>query len=101
MKKTIFLKKLKKEGKIELIEPSEEIKEAYLKKADSYLVSTRLLLKNNLLEENKTLEQGFAKTSFMGTIGEKTQEMSFKKVKEVKYIQILEASVAKIKQNNN
>ena len=63
----------------------------------TYLIKDYQRQIDNLLVENKTLEQGFAQTSFMGIIGEKTQEMSFEKVKEVKYIQILEASVAKIK----
>jgi len=67
----------------------------------AYLIKDYQRQIDGLLLENKAMEQSFAKTSFMGTIGEKTQEMSFEKVKEVKYIQILEASVAKIKQNNN
>lgn len=67
----------------------------------SYLIKGYQKQIDSLSQENKVLEADFAKTSFMGTIGEKTREMSFEKVKEVKYIQILEASVAKIKQNNN
>lgn len=63
----------------------------------TYLIKDYQAQIDNLLAENKTLEQGFARTSFMGTIGDRTQEMSFEKVQEVKYIQILEASVAKIK----
>jgi S-adenosylmethionine synthetase len=58
----------------------------------TYLIKDYQNQIDNLLEENEILEQGFAKTSFMGTIGEKTQEMSFERVKEVKYIQILDAS---------
>jgi len=58
----------------------------------TYLIKDYQKKINILSEENKNLEQEFAKTSFMGTIGFKTQEMSFEKVKEVKYIQILEAS---------
>ncbi len=50
---------------------------------------------DSVLAENKNLEVDFAKTGFMGTIKEKTQELSFEKVKEVKYIQILDTSVAK------
>ncbi len=69
----------------------------------SYLVKGYQKQIDNLLEENRTLERGFAKTSFMGAIGEKTQEMSFEKVKEIKYIQILEASAfnPKAGKNNN
>ena len=33
MKEIIFLKKLKKKGKIELVEPSKEMKSSYLLKA--------------------------------------------------------------------
>ena len=51
MKKLDFLKKLKEEGKLKLVEPSEEVKQAYLKKSASYLDSAKLLLKNNKLEE--------------------------------------------------
>ncbi len=51
MKKLDFLKKLKKEGKLKIVEPSEEIKKAYLQKSDSYLDSAKLLLKNKKLEE--------------------------------------------------
>ena len=58
----------------------------------TYLIKDYQKKINNLSEEGKILEQEFAKTSFMGTIGYKTQEMSFEKVKEVRYIQILEAS---------
>jgi hypothetical protein len=35
MKKAGFLTRLKKENKISLVEPSEEIKESYLKKSES------------------------------------------------------------------
>lgn len=69
----------------------------------TYLIKDYQKQIDNLLEENKVLEHGFAKTSFMGTIGEKTQEMSFERVKEVKYIQILDASafLQKIGNTNN
>lgn len=51
MKKLDFLKKLEKEGKLKLIRPSEEVKQAYLQKSESYLDSAKLLLKNRKLEE--------------------------------------------------
>lgn len=51
MKRTNFLVKLKEEGKLELIEPNEEIQQAYSKKSESYLASAKLLLKNQHLEE--------------------------------------------------
>ena len=51
MKKTSFLSKLKKEGKLELIEPSEEVSKAYTEKSESNLVSAKILLESNRLEE--------------------------------------------------
>jgi len=51
MKRTSFLNRLKKDGKLELVEPSEEIKQSYLEKSDSNLVSAKILLENNKLEE--------------------------------------------------
>ncbi len=51
MKKLNLFKKLKEEGKLKLVQPSEEVKEAYLKKSASYLESAKLLLKNEKLEE--------------------------------------------------
>jgi uncharacterized protein (UPF0332 family) len=52
MKKINFLNELKKEGKLELITPSEEMKQAYLEKSESNLISAKLLLGNNRLEES-------------------------------------------------
>ncbi|MBS3065563.1 HEPN domain-containing protein [Candidatus Pacearchaeota archaeon] len=52
MKKADFLIKLKKEGRLEIIEPSEEIKQAYLEKSRSNLISSKILLENNKLEES-------------------------------------------------
>jgi len=51
MKKTNFLNKLHNEGKLKLVEPSEEIKESYLKKSESHLSSAKILLQNSRLEE--------------------------------------------------
>ena len=51
MKNLGFLKKLKKKEKLKLTEPSEEVKQAYLKKSSSYLESAKLLLKNKKFEE--------------------------------------------------
>ncbi len=64
----------------------------------NYMIKSSYLIKgyqkqiDGLSQENKVLEVDFAKTSFMETIGQRTQEMSFEKVKGVKYMQILEAS---------
>jgi uncharacterized protein (UPF0332 family) len=52
MKKSSFLNKLKKEGKLELVEPSEEICNSYLEKADNCLKSARILLQNGLYENS-------------------------------------------------
>lgn len=55
MKKRNFLSRLKKENKLELIEPSEEIKEAYIKKSGNSLASAKILLNNEKLEEATAL----------------------------------------------
>jgi len=51
MKKINFLIKIFNEGKINLVESSEEIKESYLEKSGSNLISAKILLNNNRLEE--------------------------------------------------
>ena len=55
MKELDFLNRLKKEKKLELVEPSEEIKESHLKKAEDCLKSAKILLANKLYE-NSTSE---------------------------------------------
>lgn len=55
MRKADFLSELHGEGKIKLVEPSEEIKESYLEKSESHLASAKLLLHNNKLEEAVSL----------------------------------------------
>lgn len=55
MKKQDFLSKLKEEGKLELVEPSEEICSAYLEKASNCLKSAKLLLENELLENSVSM----------------------------------------------
>lgn len=52
MKKINFLIKLKKEGKLKLVEPSEEVKESYVRKSESNIISAKILLENNRLEES-------------------------------------------------
>lgn len=52
MKKANFLKKLRKEGKLKLVESSEEMKISYLEKAENCLKSSKLLLKNQLYENS-------------------------------------------------
>lgn len=51
MKKTSFLNKLIKQGKLELVEPSNEIKQSYLKKSESNMDSAKILFENNKIEE--------------------------------------------------
>ena len=52
MKKQNFLTKIKSEGKLELVEPSEEISKSYIKKSESYISSAKLLIENDKLEES-------------------------------------------------
>ena len=52
MKKMDFLIKLKKDEKLELVEQSEEIKQSYIEKSESNLISAKILLENNRLEES-------------------------------------------------
>ena len=51
MKKQSLFKKLHKEGKLQLVEPSNDIKSAYLKKSESNLAAAKLLLDNDKPEE--------------------------------------------------
>ena len=55
MKKISFLSKLKREGKLQLVSPSETIKDSYLKKSESNLASAKILLENERLEESVSL----------------------------------------------
>ena len=55
MKNARFLIKLKKEGKINLIAPSEEVKESYLKDSESYFISSKMLFKEIRLKESTQL----------------------------------------------
>jgi uncharacterized protein (UPF0332 family) len=52
MKEINFLKKLKREGKFELVEPSEEIKSSYLIKAENCFKSAKILFQNQLYENS-------------------------------------------------
>lgn len=46
-----FLSRLRKEGRLKLVEPSDEVKQAYFQKSESHLTSAKLLLKHGKLEE--------------------------------------------------
>lgn len=48
----MFLNKLKKEEKLELVKPSEEICDSYSEKSANCLKSAKLLLQNNLYENS-------------------------------------------------
>src|SRR3989338_7781829 len=55
MKKPSFLGKMKKERKLELVEPSEEICKSYLQKSDNCLKSAKLLLQHRLYENSVSM----------------------------------------------
>ncbi len=50
-----FLSKLSREGKIRIVEPSVHVREAYLKKSESYLISAKILFENRRLEETVSM----------------------------------------------
>jgi len=55
MKKINFLIKLRKQGKLDIVESSEEIKQAYIGKSESNIISAKILFDNNKLEETVSL----------------------------------------------
>ena len=55
MKKQDFLSKLKDEGKLELVEPSNEISDSYLEKSSNSLRAAQVLLGEELLEESTSM----------------------------------------------
>ncbi len=55
MKNLSFLIKIQKEGKLKLVESSEEIKDSYIEKSESNLISAKILFDNNKLEESVSL----------------------------------------------
>lgn len=55
MKKISFLIKLSKKQVLEIVEPSEEIKGSYIKKSENSLISAKILLENNQLENSISL----------------------------------------------
>lgn len=52
MKKQDFLSKLKKEGKLTLVDSSEEISSSYLLKSDNSLRSAKILLESKLYDDS-------------------------------------------------
>ena len=63
----------------------------------SYLISSYKNSINEVSEQNKKLEVSFAENSFLGEVLVKTKELNFEKTTSVKYIQILESSLANAK----
>jgi uncharacterized protein (UPF0332 family) len=55
MKRLSFLARLGKQGKLELVEPSNEICSAYLDKAENSLKSARILFENKLYENSVSM----------------------------------------------
>jgi len=55
MKKINFLIKLKKKGKLEILEPSEEIVESYLQKSESHFEAAKILLSVEKFEESVSM----------------------------------------------
>jgi uncharacterized protein (UPF0332 family) len=55
MKKLSFLVKLYKKGVIKVVAPSDEIRDSYFSKSESYLDSAKILIKENKLEETVSL----------------------------------------------
>jgi uncharacterized protein (UPF0332 family) len=50
-----FLKRLHKQGALQVVAPSDEVKTAYLRKSDSFLASAQLLLDNERFEESVSM----------------------------------------------
>jgi len=63
----------------------------------TYLISSYKNSIEEISEANKKLEVSFAENSFLGEVLTKTQELNFEKTTAVKYIQVLESSLAKAK----
>ena len=55
MKEINFLKLLRKQNKLVLVEPNEEVGKSYLQKSESNLISSKILLRNSRFEESISL----------------------------------------------
>lgn len=55
MKRTSFLTRLNKEGKLQEVDPSDEIKKAYIQRSDESLTSAKALLKIGNLKDSVAL----------------------------------------------
>jgi hypothetical protein len=65
-----------------------------------YLINSYEKEISKFSEENKNLEISFAENSFLGQALEKIRALNFQKVTSVKYIKVLDGSVATAKQDN-
>ena len=61
----------------------------------SYLIKSYQKTLDNLISENKNLEINLSQISYVENIQKKSQELNFERVWTIKYIQILDASLAK------
>ena len=61
---------------------------------ETYLIKSCEKKLSQLSRENETLEVNFSKASSLSNIGNYLQSQNFEKVSQVKYIYILEGSVA-------
>ncbi len=50
---------------------------------------------SSLYKENDALQSEFAKANFMENVIAKTKELSFEKTKDIKYLQIIDSSLAR------
>ncbi len=62
---------------------------------ETYLIKSYGKQINALSQKNRNLEVSFAKTGFLGSVEQRAKELNFEKTTSVKYIQILDASLAK------
>ena len=61
----------------------------------SYLIKSYQKTLDNLISENKNLEINLSQISYVENIQKKSQELNFERVWTIKYIQILDTSLAK------
>lgn len=68
MKKQINLKKLARLKIIQLVEPSENLKKSYLEKSEKSLLSAKILLEKNQIEDSMTLSYYSIYNSLIGLL---------------------------------
>jgi uncharacterized protein (UPF0332 family) len=100
MKKLGFLAKLKKKRAIELVEPSDEIKQSYIDKSASNIESAKILLRNDKLEEAVALSyysmyHFTTALFFKAGIKSENHNATIQMLKEVFYLDNLELTIAK------